>query len=69
MVATETIKTIKMPISKLIKNQTCEIVLTGTKTWRVRLWLGAYFFKFAAWFTGMEGVVKIGDQVFGEIKK
>jgi hypothetical protein len=56
-----------MPISDLTKNITCEITLTGMKSWNVRLFIGTFLFRLAAWVIGMKGVVKMGNTTFGTI--
>lgn len=60
--------TYEMKMAELIKNITCEITLTGVITSRVRLVLGVLLFRFAAWVTGTEGRIMIGNSVLGEIK-
>jgi len=65
--ASKTMK-MNMPITSILKNASCEINLTGIKTWKARLWLAVKLFKFAAWMMGMKGNINIGDHVLGEIK-
>ncbi|MFH2075681.1 MAG: hypothetical protein ABIJ57_10110 [Pseudomonadota bacterium] len=59
---------VSLPVGDLMKKATCEIVLTGMKTWKARLSLGIVLFKLAAWVMGMKGNINIGDQVLGEIR-
>jgi hypothetical protein len=57
-----------VPIGKLMNNVTCEITLTGIKTWKMRFWVGIIFFKLGVWVIGMKGNVKLGNAILGEIK-
>jgi len=57
----------KIPISDVMKNVTCEITLTGMKTWKVRFSAGVLLFRLAAWVIGMKGEIKVGDQTLGTI--
>jgi hypothetical protein len=58
---------VTMPMSDLMKTVTCEIELTGVRSWKVRLAIGMVLFKFAAWVTGMKVTIKVGNQTLGEI--
>ena len=57
----------KVPMSKLMKDVTCEISLTGVKTWKMRFWFGVLLFEFAAWVAGMKGSIKLNSKPLGEI--
>jgi hypothetical protein len=55
-------------ISKLMSTVSCEIIVTGLKTWKVRFYFGSMLFKLGARIMGMKGTVKIGNETMGEIK-
>jgi len=58
---------VHIPIRIITKNIMCEIALTGVKTFNARMSLGILLFRFAAWVTGMQGKVTVGDQALGEM--
>ena len=61
-------KIASIPMTRLMNNVTCEITLTGVKTWRVRLWIGTLFFKLGTRIIGIKGNAKIGNATLGEMK-
>jgi hypothetical protein len=57
-----------IPISDVTKNITCEITLTGMKSWKVRLFIGTFLFRLAAWAIGMKGIVMVGGTELGRME-
>lgn len=49
----------KLPMSDVTRNLELKICVTGVKTWRVRLWLGALLMRFAAWVIGCKCEVEV----------
>jgi len=57
-----------IPLSDVLQDVSCEINLTGIKTWELRFKLGCMLFKLAAWVIGMQGKITVGNATLGEIK-
>lgn len=49
----------KLPMSHVARNLTVSVVLSGVKTWRARLWLGALLMRFAAGVIGCKCEVEV----------
>lgn len=49
----------KLPMSDVTRDLTLEIHVSGVKTWRARLWLGAAIMRFATWVIGCKCDVEI----------
>jgi len=51
--------TIELPMSEVARNLTVEIRVSGVKTWRGRLWLGARLIRLAVWVIGCQSNIEV----------
>ena len=50
---------VKFPISNAVRNLTVHVCVSGVKTARVRMWLGAKIIHFATWVIGCQSEIEV----------